>query len=289
MQINYNCLPCLVNQVVKVAEITNAENREELFQDVFRFLGEIDFTKTNPEIIGATFDIIKKHIKNEEPYFETRNYYNKMFLDILPTFEEQINQYKQPLDMAIKYAIVANIIDFNPIHNNKLDNVMHYFSGMDSNKFAIDHTAKLIKDVACCKKLLYIGDNCGEICLDKLLIKKIKEYNSNIEIYFAVRGEAVVNDSIESDAYTVGINEYAKIISNGDNSLGTVLSRTSKEFNQIYQEADLIIAKGQANYESLSEQKDKNIFYLLITKCLVIANDIGVDTDSLVCMCSLLS
>jgi uncharacterized protein with ATP-grasp and redox domains len=272
-----------------VAEITNAENREELFQDVFRFLGEIDFTKTNPEIIGATFAILKKHIKNDDPYFETRNYYNKMFLDMLPTFEEQINQSKQPLELAIKYAIVANIIDFNPIHNNKLENVMHYFSGMDNNEFAIDHAAKLIKDVAYCKKLLYIGDNCGEICLDKLLIKKIKEYNNNIEIYFAVRGEAVVNDSIESDAYFVGIDEYAKVISNGDNSLGTVLSRTSREFNQIYQEADVIIAKGQANYESLSEQKDKNIFYLLITKCLVIANDIGIDKDSLVCMSSLLS
>lgn len=287
MQINHNCLPCLVNQVVKVAEITNANNREELFRNVFKFLSEIDFTKSNPEIIGTTFDILKKHIENEDPYLETRNYYNKMFLDLLPTFEKEINQSKYPLELAIKYAIVANIIDFNPIHNNKLDNMMSHFNHIDQFKYTIDHTAKLIQDISLSNKLLYIGDNCGEICLDKLLIKKIKEHNPNLEIYFAVRGEPVVNDSIESDAYLVGIDSYAKIISNGDNSLGTVLDRTSQEFNQIYHEADIVIAKGQANYESLSEQKSKNIFFLLITKCLVIANDIGVDKDSLVCMCTL--
>ena len=98
--------------------------------------------------------------------------------------------------------------------------------------------------------------------------------NPKVQIFFATRGAAVVNDSIEEDAYLVGIDEVATVVSNGDSSLGTVLSRTSKEFLQIYEKADVVIAKGQANYECLSTEK-KNIYFLLMTKCQAIAKDIG--------------
>ena len=124
------------------------------------------------------------------------------------------------------------------------------------------------------KTILYLGDNCGEICLDKILLKKIKAMNPKVQIFFATRGAAVVNDSIEEDAYLVGIDEVATVVSNGDSSLGTVLSRTSKEFLQIYEKADVVIAKGQANYECLSTEK-KNNYFLLKTKSQANAKDIG--------------
>ncbi|MEY8482389.1 ARMT1-like domain-containing protein [Lachnospiraceae bacterium 48-21] len=101
-------------------------------------------------------------------------------------------------------------------------------------------------------------------------------------IFFAVRGEAVVNDSVEEDAYRVGMDAYASIVSNGDSSLGTVLYRTSGEFQEIYRNADVVVAKGQANYECLSEEK-KKIYFLLMTKCKVIADDIGVPEMKMVC------
>lgn len=284
MKIDYKCLPCLINQVVKVADMTNVDNKEILFQDVFRYLSKIDYTETNPEIIGSTFRLLKNHIKNDDPYLETRNYYNDMFLNMTDLFEKKINQSDRSFEVAIKYAIIGNIIDFNPIHGGKLDDIMKYFENVENQVLTIDHTKNLIKDTKRSRTLLYIGDNCGEICLDKILIKKIKENNPDIDIYFGVRGAPVVNDSIESDAYHVGIDTYAKIISNGDDSLGTVLTRTSEEFNAIYQKSEIVIAKGQANYESLSEQKNKNIYYLLMTKCDVISADIGVPQKSMICM-----
>ena len=116
-----------------------------------------------------------------------------------------------------------------------------------------------------------------------MLLKRIKALNPNISLYFATRGEPVVNDSIEEDAYKVGIDEYATIISNGDYSLGTVLSRVSQEFLDVYQKADVVIAKGQANFECLSEEK-KNIYFLLMVKCAVISHYIGIPEKSLVCM-----
>lgn len=123
-----------------------------------------------------------------------------------------------------------------------------------------------------------------EVLLKKVFHRLGGEQNPHIKVFFAVRGMPVVNDSIEADAYFVGINEYAEVISNGDNSLGTVVHRVSDEFKRIYMDADIIIAKGQANYESLSEEYEKNIYFLLVAKCDVIAKNIGVPIKSFICM-----
>lgn len=280
MKINEKCLPCLINQVIKVANITNCSNRDDLYHQVFEQLSKIDFNKSNPEIIGMIFELVKKHLNNEDPYQEIRQYYNNLFLQSYDDFDKKINSFKT----AIKYAIIGNIIDFSPINNQEITKIDDWFDNIDNLSLTIDHVDKLINDIKKARIILYLGDNCGEICLDKLLLKRIKQLNPSLKIYFGVRGKPVVNDSIESDAYEVGIDEYASIISNGDNSLGTILSRTSAQFNQIYQNCDFVIAKGQANFESLSEE-NKKIYFLLMVKCGVIAKYINVPEKSLVCYC----
>lgn len=280
MKINEKCLPCLINQVIKVANITNCSNRDDLYHQVFEQLSKIDFNKSNPEIIGMIFELVKKHLNNEDPYQEIRQYYNNLFLQSYDDFDKKINSFKT----AIKYAIIGNIIDFSPINNQEITKIDDWFDNIDNLSLTIDHVDKLINDIKKAKTILYLGDNCSEICLDKLLLKRIKQLNPSLKIYFGVRGKPVVNDSIESDAYEVGIDEYASIISNGDNSLGTILSRTSAQFNQIYQNCDFVIAKGQANFESLSEE-NKKIYFLLMVKCGVIAKYINVPEKSLVCYC----
>ena len=280
MKINEKCLPCLINQVIKVANITNCSNRDDLYHQVFEQLSKIDFNKSNPEIIGMIFELVKKHLNNEDPYQEIRQYYNNLFLQSYDDFDKKINSFKT----AIKYAIIGNIIDFSPINNQEITKIDDWFDNIDNLSLTIDHVDKLINDIKKAKIILYLGDNCGEICLDKLLLKRIKQLNPSLKIYFGVRGKPVVNDSIESDAYEVDIDEYASIISNGDNSLGTILSRTSAQFNQIYQNCDFVIAKGQANFESLSEE-NKKIYFLLMVKCDVIAKYINVPEKSLVCYC----
>ena len=284
MKMNDQCLPCLMNQVIKVANITNAQDREALFTKVFKYLSTLDFKETNPEIVGGTFEILKNHIQNEDPYKELRNYYNELFLEKSKAIEERIETGLTPFETALKYAIIGNIIDFNPIHSITEKDIMGYFDKADELSLVINDANQLKEDIKASHTLLYLGDNCGEICLDKLFLKQIKAINPHINIHFGVRGTPVVNDSIEADAYFVGINEYAKIISNGDRSLGTVLHRTSKAFQEIYNKADIVIAKGQGNYESLSEETEKNINYLLMTKCNVIASDIKVPQNSLVCL-----
>lgn len=283
MRMHDKCLPCVVNQAIKVAGITGVDEKEELLREVFTYLSEMDFDTTTPEIIGEIFEIIKKYTNNPDPYKETRNYYNKLFLKLLPKFERKIEQDGNSFQSAIRYAIVGNIIDFNPIHNTLLEDVLDCFEKMEQLELAIDDSKMLMEDVLNAEMLLYLGDNCGEICMDKIFIKQIKKINPNIKILFGVRGKPVVNDSTSEDAYIVGIDEYAEIIDNGDGSLGTVLSRTSSEFKEAYKNADVVIAKGQANYECLSEE-NKNIYFLLMTKCDVIAEDIGVAEKKMICM-----
>lgn len=283
MRIHDKCLPCVVSQVIKVANITGVDKKEELLREVFTYLSKMDFEATTPEIIGEIFSMIKKNTNNPDPYKETRNYYNTLFLKLLPEFERKIKQAGNSFQLAVQYAIVGNIIDFNPIHNTLLEDIFNYFDKMQQLELAIDDSKALMEDILNAKTLLYLGDNCGEICLDKILLKKIKELNPNVKILFGVRGKPVVNDSIAIDACAVGIDEYAEVIDNGDGSLGTVLKRTSSEFKEVYKKADVVIAKGQANYECLSEE-NKNIYFLLMTKCDVIANDIDVEEKKMICM-----
>lgn len=243
MKINEQCLPCLVNQAIKAANMLNAEKREELYKKIFAAMSAIDFSKTNPEIAGENYRLIKQYTDCEDPYKDTKSYYNQLFLEQMDVYDKKIHSIEE----AVKYAIVANIIDFNPVHSNVKEDIQRFFSNIDGLELTINDVAPLISDIQQAKGILYLGDNCGEICFDKLLIKRIKELNPQCRIYFGVRGEAVVNDNTEADAYSVGIDEHAAIVSNGDYALGTVISRVSAEFFEIYQNADVVIAKGQAN------------------------------------------
>lgn len=275
MKMQEKCLPCVVNQAIKVADMVGMKEKGNLLRRVFSYLSKVDYNAiTSPELIGEIFSIIKEETGNQDPYKETRQKYNKMFLERLPAYEKEIEQSKNPFEEAVKYAIIGNVIDFNPIHELTILDVERHFKRLKGENLEINDASLLQKELETAKTILYLGDNCGEICLDKILLKKIKAMNPKIQIFFATRGAAVVNDSIEEDAYLVGIDEVATVVSNGDSSLGTVLSRTSKEFLQIYEKADVVIAKGQANYECLSTEK-KNIYFLLMTKCQAIAKDIG--------------
>ena len=284
MKLQDKCLPCIVNQAMKVADIVGLQEKSQLLRRVFGYLSRVDYEETtSPELIGEIFSIIKEETGNPDPYRETRIKYNQMFLERTAKLEEEIDRAGDPLTEAVKYAIIGNIIDFNPIHELTVEDVEELFEKLKKEELKVNDVPALTKEIKQAGTILYLGDNCGEICLDKILIKKIRKMNPECRVYFATRGAAVVNDSVEEDAYMVHMDEYAYILSNGDSSLGTVLHRTTEEFRRIYQSADIVIAKGQANYECLSEE-EKNIYFLLMTKCAAIAGDIGVPEMKMICM-----
>ncbi len=284
MKIQKKCLPCIVNQALRLTEMLGTDNASDLLRQVFAYLSQVDFDRSvTPELIGDIFALLKTATGNQDPYRDTRHFYNQMFLDRLEAMEQEMDSAADPFAEAVKYAISGNIIDFFPIHELTPEAVQAYFTRLKQEELTIDDSARLREEVAAAQTVLYLGDNCGEICLDKLLMKKLKQLNPACQFYFATRGSAVVNDSIKEDAYFVGMQAFATIIDNGDGSLGTVCPRTSQAFREIFDRADVIIAKGQANYECLSDG-DKNVYFLLMTKCKVIADDIGVPEMKMICM-----
>lgn len=283
MQINEKCLPCLVNQAVRVAELTGVQDRHALYREFFAELSRTDFTKSNPELLGRFFRIIKRHAGCDDPYRELKLHYDRMFLGFLPEFERRVEAAADPFAEAVKYAAVGNVIDFGPVHGITEEKVLRSFEKLNEKQLAPDDSARLLLDVRAAKRILYIGDNCGEIALDRLLVRRMRKENPAAELFFAVRGAPIVNDALTEDALLVGMDEDAKIISNGDDSQGTVLSRVSEEFRAVYDAADVIVSKGQANFESLSEEKG-NIYFLMMVKCGVIAGYTGAAEGSLVCM-----
>ena len=284
MKMHADCLPCVVSQAVKTADLVGIREKSELMRRVFAHLSRADFERvTTPELFGDIFKLMKQETGSPDPYKATRARYNDMFLSRLPALREVIDRADDPFHESIRYAIIGNIIDFGPAHNWLLEDIEARIDELRHEPLYTDDTALLKEAVRGAKTLLYLGDNCGEICFDRLLIERIKALNPACRVYFAVRGEPVVNDSIEEDAYAVGMDAVATVVSNGDHSMGTVLHKTSPAFQEIYREADVVVAKGQANYECLSEE-DGNIYFLLMAKCHVIADDIGVPVGSMVCM-----
>ena len=279
MTIQHECLPCMVQQAVRTAQMTGAGDPEALYRRIFEHMSRMDLSRTNPELIGENFRIIKEHLGSEDPYRETKLLYDRRFMAWLEGNEARIPTVKA----AVMYAAAANIIDFNPIHQDVEGQIERQLAEVSESRFARLDTDRLMADLAGAKTLLYLGDNCGEICFDKLLIRRIREAFPALKVFYGVRGEPVVNDATLEDARLVGMEEAAQVIDNGDGSLGTVLSRVSPAFHSVWDSADVVIAKGQGNYESLCEES-KTMYFLMTVKCAVIARMTGLRQGSLVCM-----
>lgn len=128
------------------------------------------------------------------------------------------------------------------------------------------------------KTVLYLADNAGEIVFDRVFIE---EFCDNRKVIFAVRDKPAINDALMEDAIFCGIDKVAQVVSSGIDAPGTILKYCLDEFLKIFRQADLIISKGQGNFESLSQEK-KPIFFLFMVKCPVIAKEIGCKMEDMV-------
>lgn len=234
--------------------------------------------------MGEIWGIILRDIDVCDPYFEIKRKYNQLVLDMENDLIHYIDRFDNRLEMVLKLAVIGNQIDFASKENVCFDQKTLYTQSRQ--KLIINDSEELFGKLKTAKSLLYIGDNCGEIVLDKIFIEMIQEKYPALHVFFAVRGTNIINDVTVSDCKMVGLDQYATVIENGSEDLGTVLSHTSEKFKKIYDDADVIISKGQGNFESLYKASEKQIFYLFKVKCERIANIIKVPVGSFICMSS---
>lgn len=279
MKTSLECMECNVKQLIKVSNLLKVSNdqKEEATRKLFKVLSDVTFEYSNPYVMGKTFDVIKKVYQNDNPYKEIKSEYNHLILEMVNELEEMIDNSSNRLDTALRLAVVGNLIDFGARHSFDKDALRNRINNQSEIEFAIDFSNQLLHRLRKAKSLFYIGDNCGEIVFDKLFIEEIKKANPDIVVNFAVRGDAILNDVTLDDALEVGMDKIANIVSSKMAVPGTILSKTPKEFQNLFHESDIVIAKGQGNYESLSDIKRNDLYLILMAKCQYVANTVGAN------------
>jgi uncharacterized protein with ATP-grasp and redox domains len=285
MKISRECIHCLARQAVEIAEeaTSNVMMQEEIIKMSLKELGEMDFNETAPEIAFRMHQHAKNITGIHDPYVRLKEQYNEIAKEIYERIVEEkwLDHAGNRFDMACRLAIAGNIIDFSV--GLKLEQADIVKSIEDSIKYDIfgAGTTVLQEAVEKSKNIMYIADNSGEIIFDKFLLENLP----TDKVTYVVKGGPIVNDATMQDAISTGVVDLVKVIDNGHSAQGTILKDCSSEFKNAFSKADLIISKGQANFETLSDIKDKKIFYLLRAKCTSVASAIGCNRMDYVLTC----
>lgn len=272
MKTNIDCLPCLMRQALQTAKICtdSLEVQGKVLKSVAALIADCDLETTPPELAGQVYERIKSITGVEDPYAGKKTESNQIALSVLSSLRDEIEEKNdaEAAELAIRFAIAGNIIDYGAYQDFDFFAVLQKCRDV---QFTIDHTAQLLATIENLPKgseILYLADNCGEIVFDTLLVERL--FAKGFKITVAVKEGPIINDALIADAYTAGLDKYAKIIANGTRCPGTVLELASEDFLSHFNTADMIISKGQGNFESLSEE-NRDIFFLLTVKCAAAA------------------
>lgn len=280
MKLSAMCIRCLVDrQEEKIREIPDEAKKSEYLKRVLKIIGDSGEEASAPYLVYEINKVHKHYFETEISYEKEKQEFNTLMLELEQEMEESIRLGKsgeEVLCNGIKYARAGNYIDFgamNHVDQEQLLELLHKAGEEEVDKYTFE---LLKKDLGKAKELVYITDNCGEIVADKLLIKILKEQYPNINITVIVRGMPVLNDATMEDARAVGLTEIATVIGNGNGVGGTQMNLLSEEAERVCEAADLLIAKGQGNFETM-HGCGKNIYYLFLCKCQWFSERFGME------------
>jgi uncharacterized protein with ATP-grasp and redox domains len=272
-----DCYPCFFTQAIKTSRMITSDEKKiwQILNEVSLYIPDVPFGATPPEIGREVYRIISKRTGIKDPYRKIKEKCTRQALSLYPELKKLINSSEDRLMTAVRLSIAGNIIDFGANFDFDLKKDVGTILSQD---FSINHYREFCEALDKARKILYLADNAGETVFDRFLLEEI-----NKPVIYVVRAHPVINDATREDALLAGIDKVAEIVSSGCDAPGNILKFCSDEFLKVYRSADLIISKGQGNYEGLSDE-DRPIFFLLKAKCHVIARDIGIDEGSIVLM-----
>jgi len=277
MTSDYRCFFCFVKAFEKLllkADIPSARKKEFTDSMVKMYLENKD-NFTTPLFARDLHALLREYTGNADPYKSGKKEYNDLALSMVPQVEKIINESADKKRTALKAAIAGNIIDFAIGDSFDVDSALNHALTIEP---AIDHSDALLKAIDKASSILYLGDNAGEIVFDRLFLSTIDHPN----VTYVVRGGPVINDVTTEDAEYTGINKVANVISSGFDAPSTVPELSSPLLREMFRDTDLIISKGQGNLEGLIGYNDIRIFFLLMVKCDVMAEFLGVKKGSTV-------
>ncbi len=275
MKAELECIPCFLKQALEAARMATDDGvrQREVLDEVAKVVDQLPLDKSPSEASRIVHRRVREVTGLNDPYKGVKEKYNKIALSLYPELKEKVKASADPLLCAIKVAIAGNIIDFGIGLDFDIDRDL---DRVLSAEFAIFDYEEFKETLARAKKVLYLADNAGEVAFDRVLVERLDK-----DVIYAVKGSPIINDALMDDAKFCGIDKVAQIISSGSDAPGTVLGLCSQEFLNYYNTADLIISKGQGNFEVLSDEP-KPIFFLSIVKCSVVAQHLGVKVGDII-------
>jgi uncharacterized protein with ATP-grasp and redox domains len=275
MKTYLECLPCFLRQAVEAAKMATEDplKQWEVGDAVLRLLTAVSASDRPPQIAGRVHRTVRRVSGCDDPYRQVKQESNEVAMGLYPRAQELVAASDDPLQTAAKLAVVGNIMDSGVGLRFDLEAEIER---ANERGFATDDFDRFREEMARASTVLYLADNAGEIVFDRLLIEQMDK-----KIFVAVRAEPMLNDALLADAEFAGIDRLAALLTTGPGWPGAGVGNCSADFLDAFTRADVIIAKGQGNYEWLSEAK-ANIFFLLMAKCPVVARDLGVEVGEMV-------
>ena len=288
MRMYLECIPCFFMQALEAARLAGADAaaQKAILDDVARRLPDFPLEASQPEMGRIIHGLIRAHTGNPDPYREIKEKSNRSADAMSPRLEALCEGSEDRLLTAVELAIAGNIIDYGVKNTLDVDAELEKIlsgtrssSGSENGRFF--QVDRFRERLARAGTVLYLADNAGETVFDRVLMETMKSLRPDLELIYAVKEKPILNDALKRDALDSGIPRVAHVMSSGSDAPGTVLSLCSRAFLDILDIVDLVISKGQGNFEGLSEIR-RGVFFLLMAKCPVIAGDIGCGVGDVV-------
>jgi uncharacterized protein with ATP-grasp and redox domains len=265
-------MPCFIRQALDSARLVTDDEmvHEQVIRYVLKLATDLDMSQSPPAIGWWIHRLIRELTGNDDPYRELKKRFNRLALRICNELEDTVGSSEDPLE-------TANIIDLGvktSLAESDIEKIIADCLKGDFDKSAIEEFKNAVNQA---ERILYLTDNAGEIVFDKLLIEQLPLEKVTV----AVRGKPVINDATMEDAEFAGLTKIVEVIDNGSDAPGTILKSCSEKFRRRFEQSDLILSKGQGNYETLSD-KQKDIFFVLKVKCPVIARNLGCEVGQMI-------
>ncbi|MFC1608378.1 DUF89 domain-containing protein [Candidatus Latescibacterota bacterium] len=277
MKAEYDCIPCIMKQALNTAIRATGDSAKirEILNSTADYVQTIDLEKTPADLSNFVYRLTKQVTGVDDPYCEDKKKYNDLCLSLLDGIRKKIAVAADPLFASIITSVFGNMIDLGIGHDfNVNEDIVKIFE----KGFTIDDYTVFTKKLSSSITILFIGDNTGEIVFDIPFVEKLLEKH---DVNYVVKSGPVINDATMSDAIYVGMTRLTKVIETGSDGIGVEWSAVSDEFRESFDKADVVISKGQGNFETLSTI-DKDIFFLLKAKCDCIAHNLGVSYGDIV-------
>jgi len=283
MKTYFECFPCFFRQALEIGRLLKLDTAQQkaFIDEVAALIPRFSLDSTPPQMARQIYRVITQKYGAMDPYREIKIKSNRLAMEIYPDMEAKMARASDRLLMAVEIAIAGNIIDYGVKNSLDIEReieklISQDFSAADRRVFDYDHFRQ---DVEAAQRILYIGDNAGEIVFDKILVADLLRRGK--QVTFGVRGQPIINDAVMEDARFCGMTDMVPVISSGLDAPGTILELCSSEFQEIFKAADVIVSKGQGNFETLSDEK-YDIYFLFKAKCPVVADKVGAHLGDIV-------